>query len=144
MVDVSRKVPTARWARAEGRLLLNAATLRHVRTGKTAKGDLWAVARSAGILAAKRVGDFVPLAHPLALAHCEIRFEILKTGVRVESLVKTMGPTGVELEALMAAWGSLLTLYDMIKALQRDAAITGIVLLEKGGGKSYFLRRRKR
>lgn len=143
MVDVSGKPATLRWARAAGRIVLNRSTLRRVRAGRLPKGDLWGLARGAGIMAAKRAGDFVPLAHPLGLTHVRIDFHVDARGVRVESLVKTVGPTGAELEALMAVWGALLTLYDMVKAVQRDAVLTDIALLEKGGGKLRFLRAQK-
>lgn len=141
MVDVSGKPATVRWARAEGRIRLNSATLRRLKgVRRLPKGDAFALARSAGILAAKRTSDFVPLAHPLALSQAAVDFTFEKRSLRVESFVKTTGPTGVELEALMAVWGALITLYDMVKALQRDAVLTDIVLREKAGGRSGRLR----
>jgi cyclic pyranopterin monophosphate synthase len=142
MVDVSAKPATARLARAQARVLLNPTTLRALRSNRLPKGDVWALARAAGILAAKRTGEFVPLAHPLAISQAAVDFAFEKRGLRVETLVKTTGPTGVELEALMAAWGAALTVYDMIKALQRDARITDVLVLEKTGGKGRFVARR--
>jgi cyclic pyranopterin phosphate synthase len=144
MVDVSDKPSTVRLARASGRLRLSSATRRLIRRGAP-KGDVLALARSAGIQAAKRVGDVVPLAHPLFLTHASVELSFEKDGLRAVSLVKTTGPTGVELEALMAVWGALLTAYDMVKAVERGAVITDVRLEEKSGGRSgRFQRPRER
>lgn len=144
MIDVAGKPPTVRTARAQARVRLNPPTLRALRAGRLPKGDVWALARAAGIMAAKRTGDFVPLAHPLSIAQAAVDFSFDKKGLRIETFVKTTASTGVELEALMAAWGAAITVYDMVKALQRDARITDVLLLEKTGGKKHFLASRTR
>ncbi len=138
MVDVSGKPATARTAVAEGRVLMSAATLAHVTGGTAKKGDVLAVARLAGIMAAKRTADLVPLCHPLALSRVavELAADPELPGVRIEATVATTGPTGVEMEALTAVSVAALTVYDMLKAVQRDMEISGVRLLVKEGGAS--------
>jgi cyclic pyranopterin phosphate synthase len=138
MVDVSGKPATARTAVAEARVLMNAETLAHVTGGTAKKGDVLAVARLAGIMAAKRTADLVPLCHPLALSRVavDLAADPELPGVRIEATVATTGPTGVEMEALTAVSVAALTVYDMLKAAQRDMEITGVRLLLKEGGAS--------
>lgn len=136
MVDVSGKDTTTRVAIAEGRIFLNPDVLAMIRAGDAKKGDVLGTARLAGIMAAKRTSDLIPLCHPLAIAKVSVYFEIEQASVRIEALVKTTGQTGVEMEALTAASVAALTIYDMIKAAQKDARIDGIRLLEKSGGRS--------
>jgi cyclic pyranopterin monophosphate synthase len=139
MVDVSAKPETARSARAAVLVRMNTLTRRAVR--RNPKGDPLEIARIAGIAAAKRTADLVPLCHPLLLTHVEVRAEFAAEGVRIESEVRTTGPTGVEMEALTAAAVAALTVYDMCKALDRSIEITDLRLLEKAGGKSGHYRR---
>jgi cyclic pyranopterin monophosphate synthase len=138
MVDVSAKSATARVARAAGAITMNADALSAIERNAVAKGDVIATARIAGIMAAKKTSDLIPLCHPLALTDVGIDIEIDKTlpGIRVSSWASTTGPTGVEMEALTAATIALLTIYDMAKALDRRMEISGIHLTEKSGGKS--------
>jgi cyclic pyranopterin phosphate synthase len=138
MVDVSDKAPTERMAVAEGRVLMSAATLDMVRSGNAKKGDVLGTARIAGIMAAKRTSELIPLCHPLALSKVSVDIEAEEglPGLRVRASVKVTGPTGVEMEALTAVSVACLTIYDMIKAVERGARIEGIRLLEKSGGKS--------
>jgi cyclic pyranopterin phosphate synthase len=112
--------------------------------GRVAKGDAMAVARVAGIMAAKRTSDLIPLCHPLALTHAAVEFEPIVDGVLIQAVVETTGTTGVEMEALTAAGVAALTLYDMCKAVDRGMSIDGLRLLEKEGGKSgTWLRERE-
>jgi cyclic pyranopterin phosphate synthase len=138
MVDVSEKAPTARTAVAEGFILMKAATLELLESGQAKKGDVLAAARIAGIMAAKRTHEIIPLCHPLALAKAAVDFQLSHEppGVRVEALAKTAGPTGVEMEALTAVAAACLTIYDMLKAADRTMRIDGVRLLEKTGGRS--------
>ncbi len=138
MVDVSDKPSTVREAVAEGRILMAAATLALVVEGRAKKGDVRAVAEIAGVMAAKRCADLIPLCHPLALSGVKVEVSELEgeTGLRVTARVKTTGPTGVEMEALTAASVALLTLYDMLKAADRGMVIEGLRVLEKRGGAS--------
>ena len=138
MVDVSAKEVTARTAVAEGRILMTAATLALVTEGRASKGDVLGVARVAGIMAAKRTADLIPLCHPLALTRVALELTPDPTlpGVRVQATVKTSGQTGVEMEALTAVSVACLTIYDMLKAAQKDMQIDSIRLLLKDGGKS--------
>lgn len=138
MVDVSAKPMTVRSAKAQGRIVMSQAAFRAVQTNSVAKGDVLAVARIAGIMAAKKTADLIPLCHPLALASVVVDFTLqddLK-GIDVTVTVKSSGPTGVEMEALTATSAALLTIYDMAKALDKGMRIEGIRLLEKSGGKS--------
>lgn len=136
MVDVSAKPETAREAVAEGRITMNAAAAAAIAAGAVAKGDVLAVARVAGIMAAKRTGDLIPLCHPLAISSAEIAFELGAGEVRATATVRVGGPTGVEMEALTAVSVALLTIYDMAKALDRGMRIEGVRLLAKSGGRS--------
>jgi len=138
MVDVSEKPATERTAVAEGRVLMSQATLELIRSGNAKKGDVLGVARIAGIMAAKRTHELIPLCHPLALSKVvlDIALEPELPGCIVRATVKVTGPTGVEMEALTAVSVACLTIYDMIKAVERGVRIEGIHLLEKKGGKS--------
>jgi cyclic pyranopterin phosphate synthase len=138
MVDVSDKAVTSREARAEAWVLMAPHTLALIVNGRHHKGDVFATARIAGIMAAKKTADLIPLCHPLALSKVEVRLEAdsERGGVRIESYCKLAGQTGVEMEALTAASVAALTIYDMCKAVQKDMCIEGVRLLEKRGGKS--------
>lgn len=138
MVDVSTKNDTVREARAEAFVTMNAETLQMIMNGNHHKGDVFATARIAGIQAAKRTWELIPLCHPLLLSKVEIQLEALPdtNQVRIESLCKLSGKTGVEMEALTAASIAALTIYDMCKAVQKDILIENIRLLSKSGGKS--------
>ena len=136
MVDVSAKSETARTATAEGRITMSAEAAAAIRAGAVAKGDVLAVARIAGIMAAKRTADLVPLCHPLPIAACTLDLAVEDEAVHVAATVTTTGRTGVEMEALTAVSVALLTVYDMAKALDRGMAIGGIRLLAKSGGRS--------
>ena len=138
MVDVSNKAYTERTAIAEGRIAMQPETLALIRAGDVPKGDVFATARIAGIMAAKRTHELIPLCHPLMLSKITVGFEELGdgTGLGVRSLVRTTGQTGVEIEALTAVSVACLTLYDMLKAADRTMEIHGIRLLEKSGGRS--------
>lgn len=136
MVDVSAKVDTAREAVAEGRIKMSAEALDAVRAGNIKKGDVLGTARIAGIMAAKKTSELIPLCHPLMLSKIAIAFEFEDQGIRAEARVRLNGPTGVEMEALTAVSVALLTLYDMAKALDKSMVISGIRLLSKTGGKS--------
>lgn len=143
MVDVGGKDATRRVAVAEGWIEMQAATLERIVAGTHAKGDVLGVARIAGIMAAKRTADLIPLCHPLALTQITIDLiPIVATpAVRCQALVETLGRTGVEMEALTAVQVALLTIYDMCKAMDRGMILTNIRLLEKTGGKSGTWRR---
>lgn len=138
MVDVSEKQSTLREARAESIVLMNAETFNLIIEGKHHKGDVFATARIAGIQAAKRTWDLIPLCHPLPLSKIEINIEpILENhSIRIESICRLTGQTGVEMEALVAASVAALTIYDMCKANQKDMIINQVRLLKKIGGKS--------
>ncbi len=136
MVDVSDKPATARVAVAEGFVRMSAETLALALSGDGKKGDVRAVAEIAGVMAAKRTSDLIPMCHPLALSKVEVRVEPADGGLAVTARVKTTGPTGVEMEALTAVSIACLTLYDMLKAAQKDMIIETVRLLSKTGGKS--------
>ncbi|GAA3745859.1 cyclic pyranopterin phosphate synthase [Sphingorhabdus rigui] len=136
MVDVSAKADTAREAVAEGRINMSAEALEAVRAGNIKKGDVLGTARIAGIMAAKKTSELIPLCHPLMLSKIAIAFEFEDHGIRAEARVRLNGPTGVEMEALTAVSVALLTLYDMAKALDKSMVISDIRLLSKTGGKS--------
>ena len=138
MVDVSAKPPTERKAIAEGRVVMAAKTLDLVLAGNAKKGDVLGAARIAGIMAAKRTHELIPLCHPLPVSNIAVDIEAERKppGFRVRASVKVTGPTGVEMEALTAVAVACLTIYDMVKALERGMRIEGIRLLEKRGGKS--------
>jgi cyclic pyranopterin phosphate synthase len=138
MVDVAGKAVTERVAVAEGFVVMERCTLRLIEEGDAPKGDVLAVARIAGIMAAKRTFDLIPLCHPLSLTKVQVDFEVSSAvpGVRIEAMAKAVGQTGVEMEALTAVSVSCLTLYDMLKARDKGMRIEGIRLLSKTGGKS--------
>ena len=138
MVDVSAKLPSARMARARGAIVMRPETLAAIRENRLAKGDVLTVARIAGIQAAKRTADLIPLCHPLPLSdvHIELVLDDALPGIRVEATVRTTAPTGVEMEAITAVSVSLVTLYDMAKGVDKGMEIGQISLLEKRGGKS--------
>ena len=136
MVDVSEKTPTLRTATAAGTVRMSPATAEAIRTGGVPKGDVLAVAQVAGIMAAKRTGEIIPMCHPLALTGVDVRFALREDAVEIEATVRCKGETGVEMEALHAVSAAALTVYDMCKALQKDMEITDVRLLEKTGGKS--------
>jgi cyclic pyranopterin phosphate synthase len=136
MVDVSAKADTAREAVAEGRITMSAEALDAVGSSNIKKGDVLGSARIAGIMAAKKTSELIPLCHPLMLSKITIAFEFEDRGIRAEARVRLNGPTGVEMEALTAVSVALLTLYDMAKALDKSMVISDIRLLSKTGGKS--------
>ena len=138
MVDVSDKPPTKRIAVAEGCVVMAPETLALMTEGRARKGDVAGVARLAGIMGAKRTADLIPLCHPLPLSKVtlDIRPDPALPGLRLTATVATTGPTGVEMEALTAVGIAALTVYDMLKAAQKDMAITGIRLVMKDGGRS--------
>ncbi|AUI86498.1 molybdenum cofactor biosynthesis protein C [Vibrio azureus] len=138
MVDVSMKAETVREARAEAFVDMEPETLKLIVSGQHHKGDVFATARLAGIQAAKKTWDLIPLCHPLLLSKVEVQLEALEetSQVRIESTCKLAGKTGVEMEALTAASVAALTIYDMCKAVQKDMVISQVRLLEKTGGKS--------
>jgi len=138
MVDVGTKAATVREASAEGRVVMAPETLRLVVEGEAKKGDVLGVARIAGIMAAKRTHELIPLCHPLALSKVSVELTPDETlpGVRVVALARVTGPTGVEMEALTAVSVACLTVYDMTKAVDRTMRIEGIRLLAKSGGRS--------
>lgn len=143
MVDVTEKPASARAATARAVLRVSAETARAVSQGDTPKGDVIAVARVAGIQAAKRTSELIPLCHQLALSYVgvEVTVEPDEGGIVLVSEVRTTGPTGVEMEALTAASVAALTVYDMVKGLERGARIESVELLEKSGGRSGRWRR---
>ncbi|TFZ01982.1 cyclic pyranopterin monophosphate synthase MoaC [Ramlibacter humi] len=138
MVDVAAKAPTHRVAIAAGRIVMQPATLALVKSGTAKKGDVLGIARIAGIQGAKRTSDLIPLCHPLALTRVAVEFELNEAAnaVTCTATAETVGPTGVEMEALTAVQVALLTIYDMCKAVDRGMTITDVKLLEKKGGKS--------
>ena len=142
MVDVAAKAATHRIGVAGGRIEMQPATLAIIESGSAKKGDVLGIARVAGIMAAKKTSDLIPLCHPLALTRVAIEFEVLRatesraSAVFCTATVETVGPTGVEMEALTAVQVALLTIYDMCKAVDRGMVITDCKLLEKHGGKS--------
>lgn len=136
MVDVGAKPDTERVAVARGEVHIGPDTLALVRDGKAAKGDVLAVARVAGIMAAKKTSELIPLCHPIMLTSVKVDFSFHNWGIQIEACTKTTGPTGVEMEALTAVSIAALTIYDMLKAVERGASIEGIRLIRKEGGKS--------
>jgi cyclic pyranopterin monophosphate synthase len=140
MVDVADKPATRRMAMAQGRIVMQAATLALIASGSAKKGDVLGIARIAGIQAAKKTSDLIPLCHPLALTRVALTFELsapdTEPAVTCTATVETVGPTGVEMEALCAASTALLTIYDMCKAVDRGMAVQSLRLLEKHGGQS--------
>ncbi len=138
MVDVGAKPATRRTAIATGRITMQPATLALIESGSAKKGDVLGVARIAGIMAAKKTSDLIPLCHPLALTRVAVDFALRPddNAVQCTATVETVGPTGVEMEALTAVQVALLTVYDMCKAADKRMVITGVQVLEKHGGKS--------
>ena len=136
MVDVGGKAETQRVAVASGRIAMSAEALEAIRKGDAPKGDVLSTARVAGIMAAKRTGDLIPLCHPLGLEAVNIEFEIEEDGVRATATASLTGKTGVEMEAMVAVSTALLTIYDMAKAIDKGMVIGEVRLLEKRGGKS--------
>ena len=136
MVDVGGKAATARRAVATGRIRMSPAALAAIRDGNAPKGDVLAAARIAGIMAAKKTGDLIPLCHPLALDAVTVEFALEDDGVRATASASLTGRTGIEMEAMTAASIALLTIYDMAKALDKAMVIEGVRLLAKSGGKS--------
>ena len=136
MVDVSDKAETAREAIAEGYVAMEPETLAMILEGRVPKGDVVAVARIAGIMAAKQTSSLIPLCHPLPITGVTVDIEPVEGRVRIAATVKTTGKTGVEMEALTAVSVTALTVYDMFKAVDRGMRVEGIRLLEKRGGKS--------
>jgi cyclic pyranopterin monophosphate synthase len=138
MVDVSAKDKTAREATAEAVIVLSRAAFKAALSGNAKKGDVLAAARIAGIMAAKKTSELIPLCHPIALTKATVEFEPLakRSAIRILATAKTIGQTGVEMEALTAASVAALTIYDMVKAVDRGAVIQSVRLLSKSGGKS--------
>ena len=140
MVDVAAKAHTHRVATAEGRIEMLATTLALIESGNAKKGDVLGIARIAGIQAAKKTSDLIPLCHPLAITRVALAFSLSAAGetpaVTCTATVETVGPTGVEMEALTAVQVALLTIYDMCKAVDRGMTMTGVRVTEKHGGKS--------
>ena len=143
MVDTSAKAATVRRAVASARVLMSAETVAAVRAHRTPKGDPLETARLAGIMAAKRTAELIPLCHTLALTHVDVRADIEDTGVRIEAEATTTAQTGVEMEALTAATVAALTVYDMCKALDKSMTITDVRLESKTGGKSGAYERQR-
>jgi cyclic pyranopterin phosphate synthase len=141
MVDVSAKAETSRLAIAESFIRLSRQTLTLLSRGALPKGNALETARLAGILAAKRTPELIPLCHPLLLTHVDVEAELRGNGVRFMASASCKGSTGVEMEALTAASVAALTLYDMVKAVEKGASIERVRLLEKSGGKSGLYRR---
>ena len=138
MVDVAAKPSTHRIAIAQGRIVMNSETLKIIEAGSAKKGDVLGIARIAGIMAAKKTSDLIPLCHPLALTRVAVDFQTdeIASSITCTATVETVGPTGVEMEALVAAQIALLTIYDMCKAVDRAMTVTDVRVLEKHGGKS--------
>jgi cyclic pyranopterin phosphate synthase len=138
MVNVGEKAATERWVKARAIVSFSKETLARVRAGDLPKGDLRAVAELAGVMAAKRTSELIPLCHPLMLTHVDVRLELRDDppSAVLTSLARTTGPTGVEMEAMTAAAVAALTVYDMIKGIERAARLSEVRLLEKHGGRS--------
>ncbi|MBV8915772.1 MAG: cyclic pyranopterin monophosphate synthase MoaC [Acetobacteraceae bacterium] len=136
MVDVSAKPETARTASARVAVMMRPETLDLIRGGRAKKGDVLGVARLAGIMAAKRTADLIPLCHPLPIASVTVDLQPSPEGIEIEATVRTSGRTGVEMEALTAAGVAALTVYDMCKAVDRGMRIDGLRVVHKAGGKS--------
>ena len=136
MIDVSDKNPTRRVAKATGKILIKDATISLIRSGETPKGDIFTVSKIAGINAVKETQFLIAMCHNLNITHCEITFEILKNAISVETTVKTHNRTGVEMEALVGTAMALLTIYDMLKPVDKTMVISDLELIEKSGGKS--------
>jgi len=144
MVDVSGKAVTPREAVARGRIRISPSAMRLAREGRLRKGGVVEVARLAGVLAAKRTAEAIPLCHPLVLTHVDVDLAPRRDGFAIEARVRTAGQTGAEMEALHAVAVAALTVYDMVKAADREMEIGDIVLVSKTGGKSGHWRRSRR
>ncbi|MBA2631232.1 MAG: cyclic pyranopterin monophosphate synthase MoaC, partial [Thermoleophilaceae bacterium] len=140
MVDVGSKAATDRRAIARAVVRMSAATAQAVRRGDAPKGDVVGTARIAGIQAGKRTSELIPLCHPLPLSYVDVRMAVRDDGMEIEAEARTTGPTGVEMEALTAASVAALTVYDMVKGIERGVEIAEVVLLEKTGGKEDWRR----
>jgi cyclic pyranopterin monophosphate synthase len=136
MVDVSDKATTAREAVARGRIAMSREAIRQIRAGELKKGDPLQIARVAGIMAAKRTSELIPLCHPLALSHADVTLTSVRDGYTIEARVRTTAQTGVEMEALTAVAIAALTIYDMVKAVDKAMVISDIRLIEKRGGRT--------
>lgn len=145
MVDVSEKLPTQREAIAAGSLYMKPQTIRLIKDRLISKGDVLGVARVAGIMAAKRTPDLIPMCHPLNMTSVNIDFDVdeNKNKVDIKTTVRIIGQTGVEMEALTATAVAALTIYDMCKAVDKEMVISGIMLMEKRGGKSGEFKRKR-
>jgi len=141
MVDVSDKTATNRRAVASGRITISSEAMEALASGKNPKGDVLAAARIAGILAAKKTAELIPLCHPLGLDFCEVTFSLSDGCMDIRSEVKVNGPTGVEMEAITAVSVAAITIYDMCKSFDKRMVISDIMLLEKEGGKSGHFKR---
>ena len=141
MVDVSEKTPTKRRAVASGRISISTEALKALTSGTNPKGDVLAAARIAGILAAKKTADLIPLCHPLGLDYCEVLFTASDDQIDIRCEVKVSGPTGVEMEAITGVSVAAITIYDMCKSFDKRMVISDIMLLEKEGGKSGHFKR---
>jgi cyclic pyranopterin phosphate synthase len=144
MVDVSAKPVSAREAVARGNVVMNATAFKLIRSGTVAKGDPLQAARVAGIMAAKQTASLIPLCHPLPLTHVSVELTPIRQGYGIEAHVRTSAQTGVEMEALVAVSVAALTIYDMVKAVDKEMVIGDICLLEKRGGRSGEYRRSSR
>jgi cyclic pyranopterin monophosphate synthase len=144
MVDVTAKAATARTAVAHAFIRMQRATVTSVRRLKSPKGNPLEIARIAGITAAKRTAELIPLCHPLSLTHVDVNAKLCQNGIEVTSEATATGPTGVEMEALVAAAVAALTIYDMCKALERGMEITDLYLVKKSGGRSGEYKRAKK
>lgn len=144
MVDVTAKTPTDRKARAQAVVTMSGETFDLIREGKTPKGNVLETARIAGVMAAKKTADLIPMCHPLNLTHAQVDFfpDPATHSIRIEASARILDQTGVEMEALTAAAAAALTIYDMCKAFDRGMAISDLFLLEKSGGKSGTWKRR--
>lgn len=136
MVEISNKDDTKRTAIARGKIYMKKETIRLIKEGLIKKGDVLSVAQIGGIMGAKRTSDMIPMCHNILITGADLRFNILEDGIAIESEVKTVGKTGVEMEALMAVSMAALTIYDMCKAVDKDMVISDIMLVKKTGGKS--------
>ena len=143
MVDVSEKATTAREAVARGAITMSREAVRLIRSNAIAKGDPLQTARLAGIMAAKQTSALIPLCHPLPLTHVSVELTPTRAGYRIEARVRTSSHTGVEMEALTAVSVAALTIYDMVKAVDKEMVIGDICLVEKKGGRSGHYRRRR-
>lgn len=141
MVDVTDKAETFREAIAEGTVVVEPDTMELIKSGGIKKGDVLSVAQVAGIMAAKKTSDMIPMCHPLMLSGVDISFELTDAEIHIKATVRCKGSTGVEMEALSAVSTAALTIYDMCKAVQRDITITDIRLMYKSGGKSGVYQR---